>query len=37
MFYLFEHLFLFLLIAFAVGMIVGWLRSESGKSASKGE
>ena len=31
MFYLIEQLFLFLLIAFAIGVIVGWATAQSPK------
>ncbi len=31
MFYLIEQLFLFLLIAFVIGMIVGWVTSDPQK------
>ena len=30
MFYMIEQLFLFLLIAFAIGVIVGWVTAEPG-------
>lgn len=31
MFYLIEQLFLFLLIAFVIGLVVGWITSEPSK------